>query len=121
MAKITRQDDKLVVTLSGIEKVESIRGGFEIPLQTVRKVEVVEKPIKEVHGLRPSRAKLFGTYMPGETAVGTFLRNGLRRKLIFVAVHHSDKLGVRILLEGASYSELLIGCDNPEGIVGLLG
>src|SRR5581483_1750139 len=99
MATISTQGDKLIVKLSGIEKVETIRGGFEVPLQAVRKVETVEKPIKEVHGLKPSRSKLYGIYIPGETAVGVFLHEGLKEKPAFIAVHHTNTQGVRITLE----------------------
>ncbi|MGH7142372.1 MAG: hypothetical protein ACREF5_02820 [Candidatus Saccharimonadales bacterium] len=116
MATITKQDDRLVVKLSDIEKVETVRGGFDLPLQSVSKVEVVEKPIKEVHGLQPSRFKLYGMYLPGESAVGVFLNGGLSEKPAFIAVHHNQKRGVRITLVNAKYSELLIGCDDPEGI-----
>jgi len=120
MATISKQDDKLVITLSTAEKIETIRGGFEVPLSSVRKVEVVENPIKEVHGLRPNKAKLYGMYVPGEAAVGAFLNGGLTDKPAFIAVHHNDKQGVRITLEDAKYSELLLGSDNPEAIVQLL-
>lgn len=119
MATITKQDDQLVVKLSDIEKVETIRGGFEIPLKAVSKAEVIEDPIHTVHGLRPSRFKVYGMYLPGESAVGVFLAGGLKEKPAFIAVHHNQKRGVRISLENAKYSELLIGCDNPEEIVQL--
>jgi len=121
MATITKKDDKLVVKLSDIEKVETVRGGFDLPLQAISKVEVVEEPIKEVHGLRPNRFKVYGMYLPGESAVGVFLVDGLKEKPAFIAVHHNQKRGVRVTLEGAKYSELLIGCDNPEELVELLG
>jgi hypothetical protein len=120
MATISKEEDKLVITLSAAEKIETIRGGFEIPLPSVRKVEIVEDPIREVHGLKPSNAKLYGMYLPGETAVGAFLNGGLQEKPAFIAVHHHDKQGVRITLEGTKYSELLIGCDDPETVVRLL-
>jgi len=119
MATITKQDDKLVITLSVTEKVETVRGGFEVPLSSVRKVEIVEEPIKEVHGLKPSRVKLYGMYIPGESAVGPFLR-GLHDKPAFIAIHHNQKRGVRITLEDTKYSEILIGSDDPEAIVQLL-
>ena len=44
MATISKQDDKLVVKLSDIEKVETVHGGFELHLTSVTKVEVVEDP-----------------------------------------------------------------------------
>jgi len=120
MATISKQDDKLVIRLSTAEKIEAQRVGFDVPLQAVRKVEVVENPVHEIHGLRPSGIKLFGTYLPGKVAVGIFLA-GLHQKPTFAVLHHHDKRGVRISIEDEKVSELLIGCDNPEAIVQLLG
>lgn len=121
MATISKQDDKLIIKLSDIEKIETIRGGFEVPLSSVSKVEVVEEPIKEVYGLQPNHAKVYGMYLPGESAVGVFLNGGLKDKPAFIVIHHKDKRGVRIALDNTKYSELLIGTDNPEEIVQLLG
>ncbi|MGH7240618.1 MAG: hypothetical protein ACREHG_11275 [Candidatus Saccharimonadales bacterium] len=120
MATISKQDDKIVIKLSDIEKVETVRGGFKLPLQSVNKVEVIEDPIKEVHGLKPNHAKLYGMYLPGESAVGVFLAGGLKEEPAFIAIHHNNKRGVRITLDNAKYSELLIGCNNPEEIAQLL-
>lgn len=121
MATITKQDDTLVVKLSDVEKVEAIRGGFEVPLEAVSGVEVVEEPITKVHGLQLSRAKVYGMYLPGESAVGVFLAGGLKEKPAFIAIHHNQKRGVRITLHDAQYSELFLGCDDPEAVVRLLG
>lgn len=120
MATISKQNDKLVITLSATEKIEALRGGFTVPLQAVGKVDVIEDPIHEVHGLRPSHAKLYGMYLPGKIAVGIFLAGGLHEKPAFIAIHHTNKRGVRITLDNAKYSELLIGCDDPDSIVQLL-
>lgn len=116
MATISKQDDKLVITLSTTEKLEAQHGGFKLPLQAVQKVEAVDDPVHEIHGLRPSGLKLFGTYIPGEVAVGTFL-SGLHEKPVFAVLHHHDKQGVRIALNNEKFSELLIGCDEPELIM----
>jgi hypothetical protein len=119
VATISKRDDQLVVKLWDIEKVEALHGGFELPIQSVTKVEAVENPISEVHGLRLSRSKLIGTYLPGETAVGVFLDDGLKQKPNFIAIHHNQKRGVRVTLKDAKYSELLIGCEDPEAIIEL--
>lgn len=120
MATISIKDDMLSVKLSDIEKIETVRGGFEIPLNSIIKAEVVENPIEEVHGLKPSHAKLYGMYLPGKSAVGVFLNGGLKNKPAFIAIHHNDKRGVRVTLSDTKYSELLIGSDSPEEIVRLL-
>ena len=59
-------------------------------------------------------------YLPGESAVGVFLAGGLKKKPAFMAIHHNQKQGVRITLANTKYSELLIGCDNPEKFVKLI-
>jgi hypothetical protein len=119
MATISKQDDKLVITLSTAEKLEAQRGGFDVPLQAVSKVEAVDDPVHEIHGLTPSGIKLFGTYIPGKVAVGTFLA-GLHQKPVFAVLHHNDKRGIRIILKDEKFSELLIGCDDPEVIAQML-
>lgn len=120
MATISKRDDRLVVTLSEVEKIETIRGGFEVPLVSVQQVERVEEPINEVHGLQPSHLKLYGVYIPGESAVGVFLNGGLKEKPAFIAIHRHDKHAVRITLTGTKYSELLIGNEDPDSVIKML-
>jgi len=121
MATISKLDNKLLIKLSDIEKVETLRGSFEVPLQSIKKVEIIKNPIHEVNGLKPSSAKLYGMYIPGVSALGVFLADGLHNKPAFIAIHRNNKQGIRITLANAKYSQLLIGCDNPEELVQLLG
>ncbi|HSX00011.1 MAG TPA: hypothetical protein VLH38_03175 [Patescibacteria group bacterium] len=120
MAKINKQDDKLVITLTATEKLEALREGFDVPLKAVQRVESVDDPVHEIHGLKPSGLKLFGAYIPGKVAVGTFL-SGLHKKPIFAVLHHDDKTGIRITLNDEKFSELIIGCDDPGAIIQMLG
>ena len=53
--------------------MEGLHGDIEVPLERVRDVQILDEPIKEIHGLQPSGMKLAGTYIPGKIAVGAFL------------------------------------------------
>jgi hypothetical protein len=107
MAQCVVDGDQLLVRLSTEEKVESVHGDVSVPLACVRSVEVVDKVLDLVHGVR------VGTGIPGSTAVGTFTSKSAR---IFGVIHHGQHRGVRISLEGADFDEILIGCADPESM-----
>ena len=112
MAHISKEGTVLVVRLSALEKLLALRGRVTVPLSAVRHVEVVTDPIEQVHGLRLSGMKLIGGYLPGRIAVGSFL-NG-RKRPAFIVARRSVPHGLRIMLDEAKYSYLLIGVDDPE-------
>ncbi len=113
MADLTRDGDELVLTLSTIEKTESIHGDIRVPVSAVCAVEVVEDIIHEVHGV-----KLPGTSWPGRFAIGRFVG---RHGTTFAVIHHATTRGVRVRLEGAAFDELLVGCEDPEGVKRQIG
>lgn len=119
MAGIEERDGYLVIKLDAAEKVEGLHGDVKVPLDRVSDVEILEDPIKEIHGLRPSHMKLAGTYLPGITAVGSFL-SGFDERPIFAAIHHDSRRGVRIRLKDHDFSALLIGTNDPERVQQLL-
>lgn len=112
MAQISKDGDALVVALSPLEKFLGMRARVTVPLPAVQQVEVLTDPMQQVHGLRPSRMKLVGGYIPGRIAVGSFL-NG-RERPAYIVVRRSQPHGLRISLDGAKYSQLLVGVDDPE-------
>jgi hypothetical protein len=112
MAQLSRRGDTLLVSLSRREKLEAMRRRVVVPWSSVVDVTVEDHLIHQIHGLRPRQLKLFGTYLPGRLAVGTFL-DGLQRP-VFAAVHCDQPRGLRISLDGARYGHLLIGCPDPE-------
>lgn len=118
MAQISKDNAELVVTLSPLEKFLAMRGRVTVPLSAIRQVEVLTDPIEQVHGLRLSRMKLIGGYIPGRIAVGSFL-NGRERPAYFV-VRRSVPRGVRITLDGAKYSQLIIGVEDAAATKRLL-
>jgi hypothetical protein len=107
VAEIVISGDQLVVRLSTTEKLESVHSEVAVPLAAVRSVQVVENALDYVHGIR------VGTGIPGSTAVGTFTSKTAR---VFGVVHHGEHRGVRILLEGADFDEILVGCADPESV-----
>jgi hypothetical protein len=105
MAQCVVSGDQLVVQLSTVEKLESVHPDVVVPLTSIRSLEVVEDTMDYVHGLR------LGTGIPGATAVGTFTSKSDR---IFGVIHHGRHRGIQILLEGADFDEILVGCADSE-------
>ena len=108
MAECVVSGDQLVVRMSTGEKVGSVRSAVTVPLSSIRSVAVVENTLEFVHGLR------VGTGAPGATAVGTFTSRNAR---IFAVIHHAQHRGVRIVLEGAAFDEILLANADPESVV----
>jgi hypothetical protein len=113
MAELVIEGDELVVRLRAVEKVEAVHGEVRVPAAAVRSVEVLEKALAAVHGLRAP-----GMAVPGMAAVGTFYRKGVKT---FAVVHHDMPRGVRVSLEGADYDQLIVGCEDPEAVAAALG
>ncbi len=107
MAECVIVNQQLVVKLSTKEKLEAVHGDVSVPLSSVCTVDVVENTLDFIHGIR------VGTGIPGSTAIGTFSSSAAR---IFGVIHHGNHRGVRIILEGADFDELLIGCNDPEAV-----
>jgi hypothetical protein len=112
MAELTREGDELVVHLTRAEHVEGLHGDLRFPASSVRTVNVLDDAMAAVHGIRAP-----GTGVPGIVKVGTY--HG-RRHTTFVAVHHDTPRGVRVTLQGVGYTELIVGCHEPETVAGLV-
>jgi len=113
MAELSRDADELVLTLSGIEKAESLHGDIRVPASSVSDVEVVDDIIHEVHGI-----KFPGSRWPGRFAVGRII-GPIEDKTFgrtFAVVHHDTPRGVRVRLEGAAFDQYLIGAEDPEAV-----
>lgn len=111
MATCVVVGDQLEVRLSAWEKAEAVHGDISVALASLRSAEIVEDAMAYIHGLR------VGTGIPGSTAVGTFTSKAAR---IFAVVHHGHHRGVRIVLEGAPFDEVILGYDDPEELVARL-
>jgi hypothetical protein len=111
MAECVLEGDHLTVKLSTKEKLESVHSDVVVALSSIRSVEVVDNTLDYVHGIR------VGTGIPGSTAVGTFTSKTAK---IFGVIHHAQHRGVRILLEGADFDEILIGSNDPEALAAII-
>jgi hypothetical protein len=107
VADIRIDGSDLALDLSRLEKVEAVHGDLRFPLTSVRQVEVVDRPLDLIHGL-----KLPGTGIPGSTAVGTWVSPDGRT---FAVEHHASR-GIVVHLEGQTYQQLIVGCDQPEEV-----
>mgnify|MGYP000079455649 CR=1 FL=1 len=103
MATVRTTLTALTVRLTRGEKLAGFTGDLEVPLRAVREVEVVDEPLREVHGLRSP-----GLALPGVRKIGTWRRRGERT---FVSVR-KEQPAVRIRLSGARFDVLLIGADD---------
>jgi hypothetical protein len=104
--------DDLVVRLSLLEKAESAHGDVRIPRSSITAVEVLEHPVDAVGGW-----KLVGARLRGSFAIGTFVVDGRR---VFAAVHRDTGRGLRLTLSRGSFYEVVLGCEDPEGIAARL-
>jgi hypothetical protein len=111
MAELIVDGDELVVRLRAVEKLEGVHGEVRVPINSVTSVEVLDDAAGAVHGFR------VGTGIPGSVAIGTFTS---RDSHIFAVVHHDTPRGVRVDLQGAQFDELIVGCDDPDGVASTL-
>ncbi len=109
MAELSMDGDELVLTLTAAEKAESLHGDIRVPLSSVQEVEVVDDVIHAVHGM-----KFPGSRWPGRFMIGTLAH--ATGKKSFAVVHHDTARGVRVRLEDRAFSELLVGCADPEAV-----
>ena len=108
MAELKVENDKLLLKLSRLEKAESVHGDLSAPLSAVQSIDVLEN----AH-LPADQGIKFGTRLPGMFEIGTMSSKG---KKVFAVVHRSTPRGVRIVLQGESYDEWIVGCDDPEAV-----
>lgn len=108
MAELTWQAQELVLHLDRVEQVEALHGELRFPASAVQHVEVLEDALSAVHGVRAP-----GTGFPGMVAVGTYRHDGGKS---FAVIHHDTPRGVRVALQGADFTELIVGCTEPETV-----
>lgn len=118
IAELSREGDELVLTLSTLEKAESVHGNIRVPMSSVREVEVLDDVIHAVHGLRYP-----GTHWPGKLAIGR-ITGPIETKTFgktFPVVHHDTPRGLRVRLDGVAFDQLLVGCEDPEAVKSAIG
>lgn len=118
MAELMREADHLLLKLSTAEKMESVHGDIRVPISAVKSVTVLNDVIHAVRGM-----KIPGTRIPGVLAMGTFLSGS---DTTFAIVHHQNQRGLHVILAGRSstgvdFTALIIGLNDPEGVMARLG
>jgi hypothetical protein len=113
MADIAREGNEIVLKLSTGERILAMHRDVRVLLSTVKSVDVVDGPIRRIQGLKPRNSKVFGGYWPGWFAYGSFF-DGTFRQRLFAAVNGRKPRGLEITLDGAKYTRLIVGLDQPD-------
>jgi hypothetical protein len=109
MAEIEVTEDRLVVHVTGIDKVLAFRSRLEVPLAHVAGVDLGERDARSWwHGIRAP-----GTSIPGLITAGTFIQHG---ELVFWDVHRPEQ-AVAVDLRHESCAKLVVGVDDPVATV----
>jgi len=110
VASLVIEGNELVVTLSPVEKVGSLRGNIRVPLSAVESVVVEPDPWSALRGIRAP-----GTGMPGVIAYGTRRLPGVCRDF---AALTGRGAAVRVDLKPDSpFGRLLVSVADPETTV----
>jgi hypothetical protein len=111
MAELLIDDESVTISLSFVEKVESVHGDVTVPRSALTGARVVANGMTEVHGLRAP-----GTEVPGRIKVGTF--RGASGTTF--AVCHGDDPAVVLELTNAAFDRIVATVDDPEQVVRVL-
>jgi len=104
MATLRIRGAELVMELSPLEKLGGFSGDVRVPLSSVRKVRMTDKPYSELRGLR------VGTGIPFVIVLGRMIHRG---GTDFVAVYRRDRTAIVELAEGQRYKRLYVsGADE---------
>jgi hypothetical protein len=114
MAELEVRDETLVLKLSAIEKAEAVHGDLHVPLTAVRGVEVLSDAT-EMTKIRTGFK--VGMRVPGSATVATVRGGGAK---MFIAIHSDTPKAVRVLLDGDSFDEWIVGTDDPETVIAQL-
>ena len=113
MAKITVEDEQLVINIEGLRKMGTLKNKLLIPLENVEWAMIDLEAWKNTP--KPFQ-KIAGTDSYGIYFGGAFKQNG---KKIFYDLGKKD-FAVIIKLKNAKYDRLIIGVDEPKKIVNLI-
>ena len=105
MARLSVDEQFLVLNLKGLEKAEGFHGDIRVPISAVRDIRLAQEPWSELRGIRAP-----GTGVPGVIAVGTRRASGIKD---FAAIHGKGP-AVVVELEGAEYDHLIVSEDDAE-------
>ncbi|HEX6956087.1 MAG TPA: hypothetical protein VF156_14535 [Agromyces sp.] len=107
MAEIRITDGRLRITLTRREKVAGLLGDVEVPLSSIRRVDLVDDAFDAVRGLRAP-----GLAIPGVTRVGTWRGRG-RRSLV---VARRGRPALVVDLEGQRFDRLVLSTTDAASL-----
>ena len=110
MVDISIENDKLIIVLSGMDKLWALKSRLEIPVGNISSVRTdPEITAKQGHtGLKITGARL------GERMIaGSFSQHG---DSVFWDVHNPDN-AIVIELHDEKYAELILEVEDPEATV----
>lgn len=109
MAQLTVEQDTLVLTLRGLDKLWSFKSRLTVPLSHVQRVALDRRVARRLwKGFRAP-----GTSIPWVIAAGTFIDG---HKRVFWAVHFVQPALV-IDLVGERYDQLIVAVPNPTAVL----
>ncbi|HEX4216416.1 MAG TPA: hypothetical protein VIA06_24115 [Candidatus Dormibacteraeota bacterium] len=109
MAEIELTPDRLIVRVTGIDRILSMTSSLEIPLAHVTGADGDEEEARRIwHGLRVG-----GVPIPGLLREGSFLSHG---ELVFWDVHDPAR-AVVVSLRHEKYERLVVGVEDPGATV----
>jgi hypothetical protein len=113
MAKIQVEGGQVSIHLSFAEKIGALHGDLRFSVSAVRAVRVVDKPFREIEGIRSP-----GTGVPGVIALGTY-RTCQRRD--FVAVYLGQRgVVIDIGADNTKYRRVILSTQDPGRVAGML-
>ena len=107
MATIEVGEHEVRVRLRPIERFFAVRGDVTFPRSAVAGVEVLDKGLSGVRGIRAP-----GLGLPGMAAIGTWRRRGGKE----LVVARKGQGAVRITLRDQPWGAVLVGADDPEAV-----
>ncbi|MGW1406607.1 hypothetical protein [Streptomyces sp. NPDC002403] len=115
MALMNITDTGLTIGFSGRERIWTLRGSLTVPLTAVRRVTVVDDPLRAAHGVRK------GLHASGVAKIGTWgLITGPRQ----LVAAYRGRPGLRVELDraaGGDFDELVLSLDDAQRSAQLIG
>ena len=109
MATISVDDDHLVVSITGIDRILALKSELRIPLSHIRSVSARPEVARSwFHGLR-----IVGTSLPGVVRAGTFYTGDGKA---FFDIHDPDRT-IELDLDHESYKQAIVQVDDPDAAV----
>ena len=112
MASISVTDDRLVIEITGLDKLWTLKSRLVIPLAHVRGATADPGIVREPKGMRT-----VGTRLPRVITAGTFRRHGER---VFWDVRDPSRAVVIELADQEHYRRLVVEVPDPRAAVELV-